>query len=55
VSGYAAARPRLLAAVQNFLFWDPAHWIMQARQFANLKRRAEGERRNAAAPVGAAA
>jgi proline iminopeptidase len=46
VSGYAAARPRLLAAVQNFLFWDPAHWIMQTRQFANLKRRAEGERRD---------
>jgi proline iminopeptidase len=41
VSGYAAARPRVLAAVQNFLFWEPAHWIMQTRQFANLKRRAE--------------
>lgn len=53
VSGYAAARPRFLAAVQNSLFWDPAHWVMQTRQFANLKRRAEGERRDAAAPVGA--
>jgi proline iminopeptidase len=42
VSGYAAARPRVLAAVQNVLFWEPAHWIMQTRQFANLKRRAEG-------------
>ena len=41
VSGYSAERPRALAALQNFLFWEPAHWIMQTRQFANLKRRAE--------------
>jgi proline iminopeptidase len=41
VSGYADARPRLLQAVQNLLFWEPSHWIMQTRQFANLKRRAE--------------
>ena len=54
VSGYAAARPRAVAAVQNFLFWDPAHWIMQTRQFANLRRRVESERRDAATPVGAA-
>ena len=25
----------------NFIFWEPAHWIMRKRQFANLKRRAE--------------
>jgi hypothetical protein len=41
VSGYSAERPRALAALQDFLFWEPAHWIMQTRQFANLKRRAE--------------
>jgi hypothetical protein len=41
VSGYAAARPRLLQVVADFLFWEPAHWIMQMRQFRNLKRRAE--------------
>jgi len=41
VSGYADARPRLLQAVQNVLFWEPSHWIMQTRQFANLKRRTE--------------
>jgi len=41
VSGYADARPRLLQAVQNILFWEPSHWIMQTRQFANLQRRAE--------------
>jgi hypothetical protein len=41
ISGYAAARPRLLQAIANFLLWEPAHWIMQRRQFANLKRRGE--------------
>jgi hypothetical protein len=41
VSGYAIARPRLLQAIGNFVFWEPAHWIMQTRQFANLKRRTE--------------
>ncbi|HET7876011.1 MAG TPA: hypothetical protein VFN71_10885 [Methylomirabilota bacterium] len=41
VSGYASARPRLLQAIADLLFWEPAHWVMQTRQFANLKRRAE--------------
>ncbi len=41
VSGYAAQRPRALLAIADFLFWEPAHWIMQRRQFTNLKRRAE--------------
>jgi proline iminopeptidase len=41
VSGHAAGRPRPLQAVADFLVWEPAHWIMQRRQFANLKRRAE--------------
>lgn len=41
VSGYASARPRLLHAIADRLFWEPAHWIMQTRQFTNLKRRAE--------------
>jgi proline iminopeptidase len=41
VSGYAAARPRLLQALADRLFWEPAHWIMQTRQLANLRRRAE--------------
>lgn len=39
--GYAAARPRLLKTVFDFLFWQPAHWVMQTRQHANLKRRLE--------------
>jgi hypothetical protein len=25
----------------NIVFWEPAHVVMQTRQFANLKRRAE--------------
>jgi hypothetical protein len=41
VSGYASARPRLLQVIADLLFWEPAHWVMQTRQFANLKRRAE--------------
>ncbi len=41
VSGYSSAQPRLLQEIAEFLFWEPAHWIMQTRQFANLKRRAE--------------
>lgn len=43
VSGYAAARPRFLQTIADRLFWEPAHWLMQTRQFANLKRRAERE------------
>jgi hypothetical protein len=39
VSSYTSARPRLIHAIQNFFFWEPAHWIMQTRQFANLERR----------------
>lgn len=41
VSGYASERPRPLLALGDFLFWEPAHWIMQRRQFANIKRCAE--------------
>ena len=48
VSGYACARPRLLAAVADRLFWEPAHLVMQTRQLTNLKRRVER-----AAPLGA--
>jgi len=42
VSGYQTGRPRLLLMIGNLIFWEPAHWIMQIRQFAELKRRAEG-------------
>ena len=41
VSGYATGAPRFLQALQDVLLWEPAHWIMQTRQFALLKRRVE--------------
>jgi hypothetical protein len=41
VSGYGAGRPRAVQALAGFLFWEPAHFIMQRRQFTNLKRRTE--------------
>lgn len=55
VSGYAADHPRLLLALVNFVVAEPAHWIMQMRQFANLKRRAEQSRQAADAPLTVAA
>ncbi|MDE3070723.1 MAG: hypothetical protein KGJ43_08350 [Acidobacteriota bacterium] len=42
VSGYSVLRPRWLFPLLNYLVYEPTHVIMQARQFANLKRRAEG-------------
>jgi proline iminopeptidase len=44
VSGYASARPRFLQGIADLLFWEPAHWVMQTRQLANLKLRAERQR-----------
>jgi hypothetical protein len=38
VSGYWALEPRWLQPVATFLVLEPTHWIMQMRQFANLKR-----------------
>ena len=40
VSGYASMRPRLLQWIGQVVFWEPAHWLMQTRQFKNLQRRA---------------
>ena len=42
VSGYWSLQPRWLQAPLSFVFLEPSHWIMQTRQFTNLKRRAEG-------------
>ena len=47
VSGYAATRRRLLHRAIDIAFWEPAHWIMQTRQFTNLKRRVERRPRGA--------
>jgi hypothetical protein len=41
VSGYWALRPRWLQPVMSVIVLEPAHWVMQTRQFANLRRRAE--------------
>jgi hypothetical protein len=41
VSGYWSLRPRWLRPVMSAIFLEPSHWIMQTRQFENLKRRAE--------------
>jgi hypothetical protein len=43
VSGYWSLRPRWLQPVASFIFLEPSHWIMQTRQFANLKHLAEGD------------
>ena len=42
VSGYWAFRPPWLQPLMNVLFLDLEHWVMQTRQFANLKRLVEG-------------
>ena len=36
-----SSRPQFLQTLADVLFWEPAHWVMQTRQLANLKRRAE--------------
>jgi hypothetical protein len=41
VRGVERGRPRRLTLLADWLFWEPAHWIMQMRQFAGLRRRAE--------------
>jgi proline iminopeptidase len=38
-SGYWCLRPRWLQPLAGFLFIEAQHWVMQTRQFANLKRR----------------
>jgi len=41
-SGYWDLRPHWMQPFMQLLFLDLQHWIMQTRQFANLKRLAEG-------------
>lgn len=54
VRSQGTGRPQGLTDLANWLFWEPAHWIMQTRQFANLKRRAEWTRPTAASEAVAA-
>jgi hypothetical protein len=41
VSGYWAMHPRWLQPFMSFALLEWTHWIMQTKQFANLKRRTE--------------
>lgn len=41
VSGYWSFRPGWLQPILSFIFLEISYWIMQTRQFANLKRRVE--------------
>lgn len=41
VSGYWTMRPRWLQPIVSAAFLEPSHWVMQTRQFTNLKRRVE--------------
>lgn len=51
----SASHPRALTALGDVLLWEPAHWIMQTRQLANLRRRAEGAHRSGSLSEGATA
>ena len=58
VTGSGRERPRALVRAANALSWEPAHWVMQLRQFAGLRRRAarqaapDGVRRSTEASSG---
>jgi proline iminopeptidase len=41
VSGYWALSPRWLLPIASVLLLEPSHWIMQMRQFGNLRRLVE--------------
>lgn len=41
VSGYWSLRPQWPQPIMSLLLLEPSHWIMQTRQFTNLKRRVE--------------
>jgi hypothetical protein len=41
VRGVEHGRPRVVTLLADLPFWEPAHWIMQMRQFAGLRRRVQ--------------
>ena len=43
VSGYWSFRPKWLQPILSVLLLEPSHWVMQTRQFSNLKRLVESE------------
>jgi proline iminopeptidase len=52
VGGYWALEPRWLQPAATILLYEWTHWIMQVRQFQNLKRRAEAAATRAQSPGG---
>ena len=44
VTDLSRGRPSWLVELANRVFWHPAHWLMQKRQFTQLRRRAVGLR-----------
>ena len=48
VSGYWAVRPGWLRPLLSVAVLEPSHWVMQTRQFENLKRRIDSTPINAA-------
>ena len=40
-SGCVRSSPRWLTEAADWLVWDPAHWVMQTKQFRELRRRTE--------------
>lgn len=44
VSGYWLLQPWWLQPAMSVLVLEPSHWVMQTRQFANLRRRVERSR-----------
>jgi proline iminopeptidase len=54
VTGKARGAPHVLIAAGNWMFWDPAHWVMQLKQFAGLRRRAESLPNDPAAAIASA-
>jgi proline iminopeptidase len=47
VSGYWTLEPQWLQPIATLLLYEPTHWVMQTRQFENLKRRAEAAAKRA--------
>lgn len=43
VSGYWALQPKWLQPIMSVAILEPSHWVMQTRQFSNLKRLAGGQ------------
>jgi proline iminopeptidase len=54
VSGYWSLQPRWLQPLASVAVLEPSHWIMQMRQFRNLRRHVEQGPAHRGEPAGAA-